>query len=916
MKTSKISKEKDEPPATEVTSNNICICLLGGLPGAGKTTFVDALKTISRENKSIGAPVIYYISFDEVYNLNDQDVFNANIWRASRQKVVEKVKYLIHLFKSSSSNNNSNNNNSNDEPSIDMPDDVESFVLPSISFSSFAPSVKHIILLDDNFYYKSMRHIFYKMAQEEQFYFGQLFLKTSLETCLIRNQKRIGHGNVPEHVIKRMNEIFEWPQNDNYYYEIDTTLKQIDDNIFVTETFETLLNLIIKAGIVPRKIELTAEEIARRESDRLLTLKNQIHLMDNLCKKLIGQVIKSAMEIELKEFNNNSSRQQQIKKVAQKELVTRTKNGKKILLKEIRQQSSSESSESIESISEYVHVTIQNIYKKWKIYLLALQLNHDLQINVIDQSNATNSTVTATTTNNKTTTINMNSVEQMLSSIKKMSFEIEEFRGEAASSGLGITLGKTLIYFSSIFIQSKSFTSGIAEIDALRILKLIFICYRNICANQPSSQYIAEKSGALLNALEFVLVMMRTREKDFAKDAGEDWRAMGINTVSAALQFIGNSIAMCERNQTIVWEFCMAKNCFSEMIIVGARMGRKIYGVIIMIIYNCLCNCSNNENTNYSKSHKNRLEYILLVSTNDDKSKHNTILSSILTHAISEQKDDPGFVWVEIMFETILKVGMFHKALNVVKPSKESPVQISMEQRILVSFLSRSCGVDTAGAAVVPPNEHDLSTHHDDYETKELVNTQMFQKITIKDVNSLINMLDNLILPDDNHDNDVGKNDNNKNEVRQEDKKMEVWESFLIDTITVVMSIFADLIVLGTDAVKDTIALNSTLLKFVMLCLGNPRKIGIAVQIMNVPNPTFPISPVLLLRVLANLFAISMRARDEIREMGAIPIVLSLAHLDVKHPLLREWGIMAIRNLCANNEKNQEYIQGLKVEKR
>ena len=63
------------------------------------------------------------------------------------------------------------------------------------------------------------------MAQEEQFYFGQLFLKTSLETCLIQS-KRIGHGNVPEHVIKRMNEIFEWPQNDNLY-EIDTTLKQI-----------------------------------------------------------------------------------------------------------------------------------------------------------------------------------------------------------------------------------------------------------------------------------------------------------------------------------------------------------------------------------------------------------------------------------------------------------------------------------------------------------------------------------------------------------------------------------------------------------------------------------------------------------------------------------------------------------------
>ena len=89
----------------EKLSTNLCkdisvgdIYLFQGELGAGKTTFVDGLKTISRENKSIGTPVIYYISFDEVYNLNDQDVFNANIWRASRQKVVEKVKYLIHLF--------------------------------------------------------------------------------------------------------------------------------------------------------------------------------------------------------------------------------------------------------------------------------------------------------------------------------------------------------------------------------------------------------------------------------------------------------------------------------------------------------------------------------------------------------------------------------------------------------------------------------------------------------------------------------------------------------------------------------------------------------------------------------------------------------------------------------------------------
>ena len=110
MKTSKKSKKRMSHLPLRLLQTTYDGGSLGGLPGAGKTTFADGLKTISRENKSIGAPVIYYISFDEVYNLNDQDVFNANIWRASRQKVVEKVKYLIHLFKSFSSNNNNNNN--------------------------------------------------------------------------------------------------------------------------------------------------------------------------------------------------------------------------------------------------------------------------------------------------------------------------------------------------------------------------------------------------------------------------------------------------------------------------------------------------------------------------------------------------------------------------------------------------------------------------------------------------------------------------------------------------------------------------------------------------------------------------------------------------------------------------------------
>ena len=67
------------------------------------------------------------------------------------------------------------------------------------------------------------------------------------------------------------------------------------------------------------------------------------------------------------------------------------------------------------------------------------------------------------------------------------------------------------------------------------------------------------------------------------------------------------------------------------------------------------------------------------------------------------------------------------------------------------------------------------------------------------------------------------------------DKRIRKWKyrSVLIDTITVVMSIFADLIVLGTDAVR-TPALNN-IIKIRHVMSLKPRKIGIAVQIMNVP---------------------------------------------------------------------------------
>ena len=162
---------------------------------------------------------------------------------------------------------------------------------------------------------------------------------------------------------------------------------------------------------------------------------------------------------------------------------------------------------------------------------------------------------------------------------------------EAAAAGLCDTLRNIIHIFSSVFIGSTSFSTNITEFDGLRILKQTFLAYRNVCANAPRSQQVAAKSGALTIALQFVLAMMKLRRDDFEKDAGEQWQTMGIAAVKSALQFIGNAIVMCAANQKIVWDFCISEQCLSEMMVVGARMDRGVFGIVVMIVYNCLCKC-------------------------------------------------------------------------------------------------------------------------------------------------------------------------------------------------------------------------------------------------------------------------------------------------------------------------------------
>jgi len=69
-----------------------------------------------------------------------------------------------------------------------------------------------------------------------------------------------------------------------------------------------------------------------------------------------------------------------------------------------------------------------------------------------------------------------------------------------------------------------------------------------------------------------------------------------------------------------------------------------------------------------------------------------------------------------------------------------------------------------------------------------------------------------------------------------------------------------------------------------------------------------------LIRMIANLAYENSLAQDTVREEGGIPLVLESCIIKDSNPYMREWSILALRNLCLDNELNQQYISNLKAQ--
>ncbi|CAG4938155.1 unnamed protein product [Parnassius apollo] len=69
-----------------------------------------------------------------------------------------------------------------------------------------------------------------------------------------------------------------------------------------------------------------------------------------------------------------------------------------------------------------------------------------------------------------------------------------------------------------------------------------------------------------------------------------------------------------------------------------------------------------------------------------------------------------------------------------------------------------------------------------------------------------------------------------------------------------------------------------------------------------------------LVRTLANLCWKHQENKKQMRELEVIPVLLDCCNIDARNPLIMQWVIFAVRNLCENCPENQEIISRITLQ--
>ncbi|GLV33147.1 Phosphoseryl tRNA kinase [Carabus blaptoides fortunei] len=247
---------------------NICLVVLIGLPGAGKSHFCKYFLEHYATSSDI---VVTHVSFDQIEHETDR-----RDYKPFRTDIQERVVTLLENK---------------------MKDNAES---------------KWIVLIDDNMYYRSMRRSYYNVAKRYRIGYCQVHVICNINIAKERNNLRI-ENKVPLEVIEEIDGKLEPPGENNWE---KYSCELYSHNEYCERDLTNIWHTIQLAMQNPVQAEVQLPMIEHTPS--------VIHEIDLVLRKIIGEKLKMLIQTGNKKRVESLSKELMCKK---KYILSGLRNG-------------------------------------------------------------------------------------------------------------------------------------------------------------------------------------------------------------------------------------------------------------------------------------------------------------------------------------------------------------------------------------------------------------------------------------------------------------------------------------------------------------------------------------------------------------------------------------------------------------
>ncbi|XP_060624566.2 L-seryl-tRNA(Sec) kinase isoform X1 [Anolis sagrei] len=278
------------------------LCLLCGLPAAGKTTTGQALSQSLRKHKGWQCVLLTYDdlipmeAFTQMKELEEQPSLMGS-WRLYRHELLLCLEHFLQAHIKGCHYSPPQNITETtwerfvcclkEQGLISAGREDSASCQYLIDFTSPSPIY---FVLDDNFYYRSMRYEVYQLARQYTLGFCQLFLDCQVEVCLERNSQR--KQPLPEETIHAMAQKIECPNPEKYAWEHNSLILKsvgyaLEDNLQMLD----LLSAALENPVKPLE-----ENTELKEMDRAICATSALHQADQAVRRIVSQTMKNAKD--------------------------------------------------------------------------------------------------------------------------------------------------------------------------------------------------------------------------------------------------------------------------------------------------------------------------------------------------------------------------------------------------------------------------------------------------------------------------------------------------------------------------------------------------------------------------------------------------------------------------------------------